>query len=233
MYTKKACSAGHVISCKTQGNAEQIFSHGVFSFFFSIQVKMNARSPNERSFFFTEHYCSQFSVDSAPHWAVLNSLRSPEYKPNLQRLLPAPLLGAVGVDLVQPDDDLREGRPAHGLRVPAFLDQPAQDPGKKKSCQIIDAVCYSAFCERHDTELNVFLGVTECGTQEDKVSMKWKDPSFSLFQNSRFEVWGIALELALQWWPRPLEPDWVSWILWRFHYSFDHLMLTPTKNEWL
>lgn len=57
--------------------------------------------------------------------------------PNLQRLLPAPLLGAVGVDLVQPDDDLREGRPAHGLRVPAFLDQ-------------------------------------------------------------RFEVWGIALELALQ-----------------------------------
>ena len=35
--------------------------------FFSIQVKMNARSPNERSFFFTEHYCSQFSVDSAPH----------------------------------------------------------------------------------------------------------------------------------------------------------------------
>jgi len=109
-------------------------------------------------------------------------------------------------------------------------------------------VCYSSFCFFRDTlhfatlqcatlhfvkgmivNWMFFLGVTECGTQEDKVSMKWKDPSFSLFQNSRFEVWGIALELALQWWPRPLEPDWVTWILWRFHYSFDHLMFTPQR----
>ena len=56
------------------------------------------------------------------------------YTPNLQRLLPAALLGAVGVDLVEPDDDLRECRPSHGLRVPALLDQPAETRGRKKGC---------------------------------------------------------------------------------------------------
>lgn len=55
-------------------------------------------------------------------------LKTPRYRPDLQRLLPGPLLGAVGVDLVEPDDDLRECRPSHGVCVPAFLDQPARPP---------------------------------------------------------------------------------------------------------
>lgn len=37
-----------------------------------------------------------------------------------------------------------------------------------------------------------------------------KGPLLFEFRNSRFEVWRIALELALEWWPHPLEPDRVS-----------------------
>lgn len=89
----------------------------------------------QRSFFFSEHYCSWFSVDSALHGTTLsNSLKTPGgYTPKLERLLPAPMPVAVVVDLVEPDDDLRERRPSHGLGVPAFLHQPARtEPGKKK-----------------------------------------------------------------------------------------------------
>lgn len=76
---------------------------------------------------FSEHFRSRLSVDSALHGATLNnSFRTPGgYTPKLERLLPAPLPVAVVIDLVEPDDDLRECRPSHGLRVPAFLHQPA------------------------------------------------------------------------------------------------------------
>lgn len=57
--------------------------------------------------------------------------------------------------------------------------------------------------------------------------MPWKVTLVVSVQNSRFEVYRIALELALQWRPHPFEPDRMSWILWCSHWSFDHLMITP------
>src|SRR5438105_1725112 len=57
---------------------------------------------------------------AAESWfSMVKTLKSPEsYRPKLHRLLPGPLLGTVRVDLVEPDDYLRECRPRHGLRGP-------------------------------------------------------------------------------------------------------------------
>jgi len=162
-------------------------------------------------------------VDSALHGATLiNSLKTPGgYTPKLERLLPAPLPVAVVIDLVEPDDDLRECRPSHGLRVPAFLHQPARtQPGKKNRGWKRQA---TFFLGKDKLLLNWNVALMRCHERALVVSVQY----------SRFEVWRIALELALEWRPHPLEPDRVSWILWRSHRSFNHLMIThTTKDEW-
>lgn len=109
-------------------------------------------------------------MDSAPDGATLNnSLKPPGYGPKLERVLPAPMLVEVGVDLVEPDDDLRERRPRHGLRVPAFLHQPARTA-------------------QHRTG----------PVRSLSTSWEARAPDAVAVQNSRFEVGRIALEPALE-----------------------------------